>query len=153
MDLHPDVPSAAQYVRQVYELGVRYFDCARLYWNGQSEDAYGLGLQGVRKNVFLTSKSVDRTAKDAEQDLETSLRLLKTDYLDLWQMHNSPESRGHRGRPEARRGAGGVRGGEEGGEVPLHRVHRALRSRGARGDAEGVRQVGHGDDCVRRLGR
>jgi len=88
MDLHPDIPSAAQYVRQVYELGVRYFDCARLYWNGRSEEAYGLGLQGVRKDVFLTSKSVGRTARDAEKDLETSLRLLKTDYLDLWQMHN-----------------------------------------------------------------
>ena len=77
-----------QYVRQVYDLGVRYFDCARMYWNGQSEEAYGLGLQGVRKDVFLTSKSVGRTAKDAEKDLETSLRLLKTDHLDLWQMHN-----------------------------------------------------------------
>jgi aryl-alcohol dehydrogenase-like predicted oxidoreductase len=88
MDLHPDIPSAAQHVRQVYELGVRYFDCARLYWNGRSEEAYGLGLQGVRKDVFLTSKSVARTARDAEKDLETSLRLLKTDYLDLWQVHN-----------------------------------------------------------------
>src|SRR5512143_1998527 len=87
MDLHPDIPSAAQHVRQVYELGVRYFDCARSYWNGQSEEAYGLGLQGVRKDVFLTSKSVARTAKDADKDLETSLRLLKTDHLDLWQMH------------------------------------------------------------------
>ncbi len=42
-------------------------------WNGQSEEAYGRGLQGVRKHVFLTSKSVGRTAKDAEKDLETSL--------------------------------------------------------------------------------
>ena len=45
MDLHPDIPSAAKYVREVYELGVRYFDCARTYWNGQSEEAYGLGLR------------------------------------------------------------------------------------------------------------
>ena len=88
MDLHPDIPSAAKHVREVYDLGVRYFDCARMYWNGQSEEAYGLGLQGVRKDVFLTSKSAGRTAKDAEKDLETSLRLLKTDYLDLWQMHD-----------------------------------------------------------------
>ena len=88
MDLHPDIPSAAAHVRQVYELGLRYFDCARMYWNGQSEEAYGLGLQGVRKKVFLTSKSAGRTANDAEKDLETSLRLLKTDYLDLWQMHD-----------------------------------------------------------------
>jgi len=74
MDVHPNIPSAAAYVRQVYELGMRYFDCARMYWNGQSEEAYGLGLQGVRKDVFLTSKSVGRTAKDAAADLETSLR-------------------------------------------------------------------------------
>jgi aryl-alcohol dehydrogenase-like predicted oxidoreductase len=87
MDLHPDIPSAAAHVRQVYELGLRYFDCARMYWNGRSEEAYGLGLQGVRKDVFLTSKSAGRTAAAAEKDLETSLRLLKTDHLDLWQMH------------------------------------------------------------------
>jgi len=88
MDLHPDIPSAAKHVRDVYELGLRYFDCARMYWNGQSEEAYGLGLQGVRKNVFLTSKSAGRTAEAAQKDLETSLRLLKTDHVDLWQMHD-----------------------------------------------------------------
>jgi aryl-alcohol dehydrogenase-like predicted oxidoreductase len=88
MDLHPDVASAAAHVREVYDLGVRYFDCARMYWNGRSEEAYGLGLQGVRKDVFLTSKTVGRTATDAIKDLETSLRLLKTDHVDLWQMHD-----------------------------------------------------------------
>ena len=88
MDLHPDIASAAAHVRKVYDLGVTYFDCARLYWNGRAEEAYGIGLQGVRKNVFLTTKSPKRTAREAQQDLETSLRLLKTDYVDLWQMHS-----------------------------------------------------------------
>ena len=88
MDLHPDVQTAAAHVRKVYELGVTYFDCARLYWDGRSEEAYGIGLQGVRKNVFLTTKTAKRTAKEVEQELETSLRLLKTDHLDLWQMHS-----------------------------------------------------------------
>jgi uncharacterized protein len=87
MDLHPDVQAAAAHVRKVYDLGVTYFDCARDYWDGRSEEAYGIGLQGIRKNVFLTTKSKKRTAKEAEQDLETSLRLLKTDYVDLWQVH------------------------------------------------------------------
>ena len=87
MDLHPDVATAAAYVRTVYNLGLAYFDCARSYWGGRSEEAYGIGLQGVRKNVFLTTKSMQRTAKGAQQDLETSLRLLKTDYVDLWQAH------------------------------------------------------------------
>ena len=88
MDLHPDIPTAATYVRTVYELGITYFDCARGYWNGRSEEAYGIGLEGVRKNVFLTTKMLKRTAKEVEQDLETSLRLLKTDYVDLWQIHS-----------------------------------------------------------------
>jgi aryl-alcohol dehydrogenase-like predicted oxidoreductase len=88
MDLHPDVQTAAAYARKVYDLGVTYFDCARLYWDGRSEEAYGIGLQGLRKNIFLTTKSVKRTAKEAQEELETSLRLLKTDYLDLWQMHS-----------------------------------------------------------------
>lgn len=88
MDLHPDVQAAAAHVRRVYDLGVTYFDCARSYWDGRSEEAYGIGLQGVRKDVFLTTKTHARTAKGAVQDLETSLRLLKTEYVDLWQVHN-----------------------------------------------------------------
>jgi uncharacterized protein len=88
MDLQPDVQSAAKHVRTVYDLGVTYFDCARAYWGGRSEEAYGIGLEGVRKNVFLTTKSMGRTAREVAQDLETSLRLLKTDHVDLWQVHS-----------------------------------------------------------------
>lgn len=88
MDLHPDIQTAAAHVRKVYDLGVTYFDCARLYWDGRSEEAYGIGLQGIRKNVFLTTKTVKRTASEVQQELETSLRLMKTDYVDLWQMHS-----------------------------------------------------------------
>jgi uncharacterized protein len=87
MDLHPDVRSAAEHVRRVYELGVRYFDCARSYWDGRAEEAYGIGLNGVRTHVFLTTKTTKRTRKDADAELETSLRLLKTDHVDIWQMH------------------------------------------------------------------
>lgn len=87
MDLLPSVQEAAEHVRKVYELGVTYFDCSRLYWDGRAEEAYGIGLQGIRKNVFLTTKTVKRTAKEAEQELQTSFRLLKTDYVDLWQVH------------------------------------------------------------------
>ena len=87
MDLHPDIQTAAAHVRKVYDLGVTYFDCARAYWDGRSEEAYGIGLEGVRKNVCLTTKTQKRTAKEVERELETSLRLLKTDYVDLWQVH------------------------------------------------------------------
>src|SRR5262245_53818835 len=53
MDLHPTIAEAAAHVRRVYEMGVTYFDCAHSYWVGKSEQAYGVGLDGVRKNVWL----------------------------------------------------------------------------------------------------
>ena len=87
-NLHPDVKTAAAHVRSVYDMGVTFFDCSRLYWDGKAEESYGLGLEGVRKNVFLTTKTIKRTAREAAEELETSLRLLKTDYVDLWQAHS-----------------------------------------------------------------
>ena len=88
MDLFPDVSAAAAHVRRVYEMGVNYFDCARSYWGGNAEQAYGQGLSGVRKNIFLTTKCLKRTRKEAEDELHLSLENLKTDHLDLWQMHS-----------------------------------------------------------------
>jgi len=88
MDLHPTVAEAAAHVRRVYDLGVTYFDCAHAYWGGKAEEAYGIGLKGVRKNIFLTTKCTKRTRAEAERDLELSLKALQTDYLDIWQMHD-----------------------------------------------------------------
>lgn len=88
MDLFPDIEAARAHVRRVYDLGINYFDCAHSYWGGQSEQAYGAALSDVRKNIFLTTKCDRRTRKEAEQELETSLKRLRTDHLDLWQMHD-----------------------------------------------------------------
>src|ERR1700736_3786859 len=76
---------------RAYELGVTYFDTARIYWNGKSEEVYGEVLPPFRKNIFLTTKSPVRDRKGAEQDLEKSLRALKTDHVDLWQIHQVSE--------------------------------------------------------------
>jgi predicted aldo/keto reductase-like oxidoreductase len=73
--------------RRAYELGLNYFDTARIYWNGKSEEVYGEVLPPFRKNIFLTTKSPERSRQRAEADLEKSLRALKTDYVDLWQIH------------------------------------------------------------------
>jgi uncharacterized protein len=78
---------AKRVVRRAYDLGINYFDQARIYWRGHSEEIYGEVLASVRKNIFLTSKSAQRTRKGAEEDLAKSLRALRTDYLDLWQIH------------------------------------------------------------------
>jgi predicted aldo/keto reductase-like oxidoreductase len=72
---------------RAYELGINYFDCARIYWNGKSEEVYGAVLPPFRKRIFLTTKSPQRSPAGAEDDLEKSLRALKTDHVDLWQIH------------------------------------------------------------------
>ena len=87
MDLHPDVPSAAAHVRKVYDLGVTYFDCARLYWDGRAEEAYGIGLAGRPEERLPHHQDREAHGEGSGQELETSLRLLKTDYVDLWQAH------------------------------------------------------------------
>ena len=79
--------AARPHVRHAYELGLNYFDCAHSYWDGHSEEVYGDVLFDVRKQVFITTKCGKRTAAEAEQELHASLKSLKTDYLDLWQMH------------------------------------------------------------------
>jgi predicted aldo/keto reductase-like oxidoreductase len=72
---------------RAYELGLNYFDTARGYWDGRSEEVYGAVLPPFRKKIFLTTKSVKRTRAEAEADLDASLKALRTDYIDLWQIH------------------------------------------------------------------
>lgn len=76
------------------ELGVRFYDNARRYHDGLSEEYMGKFLTPTyRENIFLMTKAPARTADGVRQQLDESLRALKTDYLDLWQIHalQSPE--------------------------------------------------------------
>ncbi|MCX5893875.1 MAG: aldo/keto reductase [Deltaproteobacteria bacterium] len=68
------------------EAGIRYFESARAY--SGSEAYLGRGLKGHRDEIFLTSKSHGRTAKEALAHLSVTLRNLDTDHLDLWQVHD-----------------------------------------------------------------
>lgn len=78
-------------VLRACELGVNYFDMGRSYWDGRAEEVYGAVLPAFRKNVFLTTQSDQRRRKEAEAELDLSLKVLKTDYVDLWQMHGVAE--------------------------------------------------------------
>ncbi|MCL5289042.1 MAG: aldo/keto reductase [Acidobacteria bacterium] len=72
--------------RRALELGVNFFDTARDY--GVSEERLGRVLEGKRKNVVLMTKVLGRRRAEAEKELEISLRVLRTDYLDVWQIHS-----------------------------------------------------------------
>jgi uncharacterized protein len=78
-------------VRRAYDLGLNYFDNARLYWNGRSEEIMGEVLQPHRKELFITTKSATYTKEGALKDLHASLKALRTDYVDLWQIHQVGE--------------------------------------------------------------
>ncbi|MBM3462295.1 MAG: aldo/keto reductase [Armatimonadetes bacterium] len=73
-------------IEKALEVGVNYFDSARAY--ADSERYYGASLNGSRKNIFLTSKAFERTRKGAMAQLDQTLTNMRTDYLDLWQMHD-----------------------------------------------------------------
>lgn len=81
--------------RAALDCGVNYLDTARAYHDGDDERVVGEAIAGRRHEIVLATKSGKRDAEGARQELETSLRLLKTDYLDIWQIHylNTAEER------------------------------------------------------------
>jgi len=77
-------------IKRAYDLGINYFDTSPIY--GDSEKHYGKVLKGIRKNVFLATKTDDRTRDGSLRLLERSLKRLNTDYIDLWQIHHLDDS-------------------------------------------------------------
>ena len=77
---------AVRLLRRAYDGGMNYFDTARAYTD--SEEKVGEAFAGMRDKVILATKSQAQTGEQMKQDLETSLRMLKTDYIDVYQFHN-----------------------------------------------------------------
>ncbi|MEM1549482.1 MAG: aldo/keto reductase [Candidatus Methanomethylicia archaeon] len=77
---------AIKVIRRAYELGVNFYDTARVY--GSSERKIGEALNDVREEVIIATKTTAKSYENAIKDLETSLSELKTDYIDIWQLHN-----------------------------------------------------------------
>lgn len=77
---------AGKLLRKAYENGIDFFDTARSYTD--SEEKIGLSLSDVRSKIIIATKTPSRTAEKFWKDLETSLSLLKTDYIDIYQFHN-----------------------------------------------------------------
>lgn len=81
---------AVAIVERALDLGVTYIDTAAMYGGGErwSQRYIGQVMKRRRRGVFLASKTHDRTRDGSLRLLEESLRLLQTDHLDLWQLHN-----------------------------------------------------------------
>ena len=81
-----DASGTKKLMRQLAEAGVNYIDTARGYT--VSEQYLGEALDGLRDRFILATKSMARTREAMEKDIEISLSNLRTDYIDLYQVHN-----------------------------------------------------------------
>lgn len=81
-----EMTGAASLLRRAYESGIDYFDTARAYTD--SEEKMGVALSDVREKIIISTKTHAATPEVFWQHLAESLRLLKTDYIDIYQFHN-----------------------------------------------------------------
>ncbi len=77
---------AVSLIQRAIDLGITYFESARAY--AGSESYYGKALEERRKEIFLASKSHERTAEGALKHLEVTLKNMNTNFLDLWVVHD-----------------------------------------------------------------
>ena len=78
--------TAAYLLRKAVDGGMTYFDTARAYTD--SEEKMGYAFAGMRDKIILATKTTAQTGEQLKQDLETSLKKLGTDYIDVYQFHN-----------------------------------------------------------------
>ncbi|WMI82117.1 aldo/keto reductase [Anaerotignum sp. MB30-C6] len=79
---------AALLLQKAYKNGINYFDTARMY--SDSEEKIGYALNGVRKSIYIATKTEAVTVEKFWADLHTSLEKLQTEYIDIYQFHNPP---------------------------------------------------------------
>jgi hypothetical protein len=82
------ITSDGSVVERAADLGITYFDTARVYQAGNNERMVGAALKKKRKSIVLSSKTMSKTKEEALGHIDTSLKELGTDYLDIWYLHN-----------------------------------------------------------------
>jgi predicted aldo/keto reductase-like oxidoreductase len=76
---------AVKVVRHAFDLGINYFDTAR--WDGDSEEKIGIALQDYRSQCIIATKTGSRTKRESLDDFAVSLKNLRTDHIDILQLH------------------------------------------------------------------
>lgn len=80
-----DMDTSVRILRKAYEGGITFFDTARAY--SDSEEKIGRALSDVRKNICIATKTMAKNTEEMKDQLDTSLKLLRTDYIDIYQFH------------------------------------------------------------------
>ena len=76
---------AVMLLRKAYEGGITFFDTARAY--SDSEHKLGLAFEGMREKIYIATKTQAKTPEEFWKQLDTSLEMLRTDYVDIYQFH------------------------------------------------------------------
>ena len=84
-----DMETAVKLLRKAYEGGMTYFDTARAY--SDSEEKLGEAFSGMRDKVFIATKTMADKPEKLWEDLNTSLEKIRTDYIDVYQLHCVPQ--------------------------------------------------------------
>jgi hypothetical protein len=74
-------------IERAADMGITYFDTARVYQGGNNERMVGAALKNYRSKVFIASKTLANNQAAALTDLDASLKALQTDHLDVWLLH------------------------------------------------------------------
>ncbi len=80
-----NMETAVKILRRAYEGGMTFFDTARAYTD--SEEKLGAAFEGMRDKIYIASKTMAKTPEKFWEDLNTTLKNLRTDYLDIYQFH------------------------------------------------------------------
>ncbi len=81
------ITSDSSVIEKAAEQGINYFDTARNYQSGNNERMVGAALKSRRKNIILATKTEANNKQGALDQLDTSLKELGTDYVDIWHLH------------------------------------------------------------------
>lgn len=81
------ITSDGSVIERAADMGINYFDTARGYSQGNNEKMVGAALKGKRKNLVISTKAHIGNKEQALRDLDTSLKELGTDYVDIWFAH------------------------------------------------------------------
>ncbi len=82
-----DKDTAVKILRRAYEGGMNFFDTARAYSDSEEKLGLAFGGMGVRDKMYIATKTMAHTPEEFWERLDTSLKLLKTDYIDIYQLH------------------------------------------------------------------
>ncbi len=84
-----DYDEAKRILRRAFDAGINYYDTANMYTN--SEEKLGMAFEGMRQDIIISTKSGGTDKATVAAHIDNSLKMLRTDYIDLFQFHNMPE--------------------------------------------------------------